>query len=105
MPSDASGLGLPPTNRRETLRRLGLAGLSGVTALGMGTLWWRALQEGGAETTAGFTPLSHQLGWVKGVQFGGDFMAEAQGYLKRERLDVAFAPGGPGTDYRTLVAS
>jgi NitT/TauT family transport system substrate-binding protein len=105
MPSAASGLGLPPTNRRETLRRLALAGLSGATPLGIGTLWWRALQEGGAETTAGFTPLSHQLGWVKGVQFGGDFMAEAQGYLKRERLDVAFAPGGPGTDYRTLVAS
>jgi NitT/TauT family transport system substrate-binding protein len=105
MPSAASGLGLAPANRRETLRRLALAGLSGATALGVGTLWWRALQEGGAETAAGFTPLSHQLGWIKGVQFGGAFMADAQGYLKRERLDVTFVPGGPGTDYRTLVAS
>jgi NitT/TauT family transport system substrate-binding protein len=96
---------MAPTNRRETLRRLALAGLSGATALGVGTLWWRALHEGGAEAVAGFAPVSHQLGWIKGVQFGGDFMADAHGYLKHERLDVTFTAGGPGTDYRTLVAS
>jgi NitT/TauT family transport system substrate-binding protein len=47
----------------------------------------------------------HQLGWVKGIQFGGYLAALEWGYLADEGLDVNFVAGGPGTDYRTLVAS
>lgn len=53
-----------------------------------------------------FTPLvTHQLGWFKGVQFAGQFLAQALGYLEAEGVEAEFTAGGPDTDYRTLVAS
>ncbi|WP_157218602.1 ABC transporter substrate-binding protein [Flavisphingomonas formosensis] len=92
--------------RRETLRRIGLAGLATATAGGVATLWTRAAMDMRArERLHAGRPVSHQLGWLKGVQFGGDFMAEEQGYFRREGLDVTLAAGGVSTDYRTLVAS
>lgn len=93
------------TGRRDILRRAGLATLGMATAAGTGALWLRALGDGVQPAVAGATPFSHQLGWLKGVQFGGTLMADAQGYFARERLAVSLVAGGVSTDYRTLVAS
>jgi len=94
--------------RREAMRRMALAGLGIACAGGIGTLWARAAHQGAFSSrtqTGGFGQVDHQLGWTKGVQFGGAFMAEEQGFLKRERIEAHYAAGGPGTDYRTIVAS
>jgi NitT/TauT family transport system substrate-binding protein len=94
--------------RREAMRRLALAGLGTACAAGVGSLWIRAAQQGafsGRTGTSGFATIDHQLGWTKGVQFGGDFMAKEQGFFDREKLNVYLTAGGPGTDYRTLVSS
>lgn len=87
-------------DRRTALGQLGRLGI-GVVSLGC-FLQGMAGQPARAEA---LTPISHQLGWLKGVQFGGDFMAMEQGYFAEEKLDVHYTAGGPGTDYRTLVAS
>jgi NitT/TauT family transport system substrate-binding protein len=87
---------------------MALAGLGATCAAGVGSLWIRAAQQGAFSERAGLAghdAVSHQLGWTKGVQFGGMFMAQEQGFLERERLDASFAAGGPGTDYRTIVSS
>jgi NitT/TauT family transport system substrate-binding protein len=93
------------TNRRNMLRRAGLAALGTATAAGTGALWMRAMTSGGQTPTAGLTPFTHQLGWLKGVQFGGTLMADARGFFAREHLAAILTAGGISTDYRTLVAS
>jgi NitT/TauT family transport system substrate-binding protein len=94
--------------RRDAMRRLALGGLGLGCAAGVSTLWIRAGAQGAfasREAAGGFATVDHQLGWTKGVQFGGDFMAQEQGYFDRERLKVYYTAGGPGTDYRTIVSS
>jgi NitT/TauT family transport system substrate-binding protein len=49
--------------------------------------------------------VTHQLGWFKGVQFAGEFLAQELGYLEAEGVTAEFVAGGPGADYRGLVAS
>lgn len=49
--------------------------------------------------------ISHQLGWLKGVQFAGNFLAQELGYLEAEGVAVHFIPGGLETNYRALVDS
>lgn len=81
-----------------TLATLPLAGLGGLTA--------QLLRAGGpVPGTGSRVRVEHQLGWLKGVQFGGDFVALEHDYFAREGLDVHYTAGGPGTDYRTLVSS
>lgn len=100
---------LPLYGRRDALRRLALAGLTGACAVGYGTLAFRALDRSdmlSSHKSGGFTPpVTHQLGWLKGVQFAGEFLAQKLGYLEAEGVTAEFTAGGPGTDYRTLVAS
>jgi len=92
--------------RRDALRRIGLAGLTTVSALGGGALMIDGFARyGGGNAVHGGSLITHQLGWLKSVQFGGDFMALDRGYFADEGLDVRYTAGGPGTDYRTLVAS
>lgn len=92
--------------RIDRRRRLALAGLGALTAAGLGALSVRVVShDGSAAAPAGEAMVSHQLGWLKGVQFGGNLMALHQGYFAEEGLAVSFASGGPGTDYRTLVSS
>lgn len=95
----------PTIGRRDALRRMGLIGLGAATAAGTATLWTRAMIEARRAGMRSGTPVAHQLGWLKGVQFGGAFMAQEQGYFDREKLAVTLAAGGVSTDYRTLVAS
>ena len=49
--------------------------------------------------------LTHQLGWIKSVQFGGHFAALEQGYFTAAGVDATFNAGGPGVEPRTVVAS
>jgi len=96
----------PPRGRRDALRRIGFWSLSAATAAGIGTLSARGFARYGAsDGVASYTKVSHQLGWLKGVQFGGDFMAQDLGYFADEGLNVHYTAGGPGTDYRTIVSS
>jgi len=95
-------------DRRAALRRVGLAGLAGTGLAGLGVLWERALTQhsfSDGATHAGFTEIRHQLGWTKGVQFAGQYVAESRGFFKEERLDVRCIAGGPNTSFRSLVAS
>lgn len=103
----AQSIGAPSSvGRRDALRRLGLWSLSAATAAGVATLSVRGFSRyGAAEGAAGFAHMTHQLGWLKSVQFGGAFMAQELGYFTDEGLDVHYTAGGPGTDYRTIVAS
>jgi NitT/TauT family transport system substrate-binding protein len=94
---------LDNTGRR---RRMLLAGLSALPMVGLGALSFGLVRAQPKASGAGpRLVVEHQLGWLKGVQFGGDFVAQEQGYFAREGLDVRYAAGGPGTDYRTLVSS
>lgn len=87
-------------------RRGVLAALGALPLAGLGALSFHVLAPGGAaSSTRGLMTFDHQLGWVKGIQFGGYLAALDRGYLAEEGLDVNFVAGGPGTDYRTLVAS
>jgi NitT/TauT family transport system substrate-binding protein len=97
----------PSYGRRDALRRLGLIGLGGAAAAGYGALATDALRRGELfpRSQTGPAPITHQLGWLKGVQFGGLFMALEKGYLKEAGLAADFTAGGPSTDYRTLVCS
>lgn len=97
----------PWLSRRTALRRMALAGMGGVCVAGTGALWLRAASQGALSaepSRQGFSTIDHQLGWTKGVQFGGMFMAQEHGFLEREQLTAKFLAGGPGTDYRTIVA-
>jgi ABC-type nitrate/sulfonate/bicarbonate transport system substrate-binding protein len=45
--------------------------------------------------------MTHQLGWIKSIQFGGHFAAIENGYFRDEGIDADFISGGPngiGTD-------
>jgi len=96
----------PMRGRRDVLRRIGFWSLSAATAAGVATLSVRGLARYGAsDGVATYTKVTHQLGWLKGVQFGGDFMALELGYFADEGLNVHYTAGGPGTDYRTIVSS
>jgi NitT/TauT family transport system substrate-binding protein len=105
--TDALAVSVTPLRgRRAALRRIAFWSLSAATAAGVATLSVRGFARyGGGEGATAYTKISHQLGWLKGVQFGGDFMAQDLGYFADERLDVRYAAGGPGTDYRTIVSS
>src|SRR4051812_7177909 len=48
--------------------------------------------------------VTHQLGWLKGVQFAGCFLAEANGHLAALGVKAKFPPAGSATDYRGVVA-
>ncbi|ATU63373.1 hypothetical protein CPZ87_01750 [Piscinibacter gummiphilus] len=86
-------------------RRGALAALGALPLLGMGALSVNVLAPGAAPASRGLMKFEHQLGWVKGIQFGGYLAALDRGDLAREGLDVDMVAGGPGTDYRTLVSS
>jgi NitT/TauT family transport system substrate-binding protein len=87
-------------------RRTALAALGAAPLLGLGALSQQVLRSHApTPKEAGFMQFDHQLGWVKGIQFGGYLAALDRGYLADAGLDVNFVAGGPGTDYRTLVSS
>lgn len=87
-------------------RRQALLALGGLPLAGLCVLGWQ-VGRGSADGAQrkGLMKFDHQLGWVKGIQFGGYLAALDRGDLARQGLDVNFVAGGPGTDYRTLVSS
>jgi NitT/TauT family transport system substrate-binding protein len=94
--------------RVDHRRRVLLAGVAGASVLGLGALSTRVFSRVEApfsQSAGALNHITHQLGWLKGVQFAGNFVAEDRGFLKQEHLTAQFTAGGPGTDYRTLVAS
>ncbi len=59
----------------------------------------------GAARAQAMPHLTHQLGWIKSVQFGGHFAALEQGYFTAAGVDATFNAGGPGVEPRTVVAT
>lgn len=51
------------------------------------------------------TPVTAQLGWLKLTQFGGFFMADANGYYADEGIEATFEAGGPNISAWQSVAS
>ncbi|AJW97774.1 ABC transporter substrate-binding protein [Burkholderia gladioli pv. gladioli] len=94
-------------NNPDSRRRSLLAGIGALSVLGVGALSMHVLPRMSNERSAvaGHARITHQLGWLNGVQFGGDFVAIERGYFAHQGLDVQYTAGGPGTDYRMLVAS
>lgn len=51
------------------------------------------------------TPLTFQLSWLHSVQFGGSYLAEANGYWNDLGLDVTLASGGPNAPVEPPVVA
>jgi NitT/TauT family transport system substrate-binding protein len=94
-----------PADTVNKRRRAALGALGVLPLLGLGALSVKMVSSSGGGRDAARIRVDHQLGWLKGVQFGGDFAAQERGFFAQEGLDVSYTAGGPGTDYRTLVAS
>jgi NitT/TauT family transport system substrate-binding protein len=58
-----------------------------------------------ADAPAELTPVTSQLGWLKLTQFGGFFIADANGYYGEEGLAVTFDAGGPNISAWQSVSS
>ena len=54
---------------------------------------------------APLTSASFQLSWFDSVQFGGSYLADANGHYAAQGLDVALVPGGPGVSPDAAVAA
>ena len=54
---------------------------------------------------APLTPANFQLSWFDSVQFGGSYLADANGHYASQGLDVSLVPGGPGVSPDAAVAA
>ncbi|WP_421723471.1 ABC transporter substrate-binding protein [Bauldia sp.] len=80
--------------RRSVLKLMG----AGVMSVGLpGAFANRAM--------AAMDPVGFQLSWLNSVQFGGSYLAEANGYWAAENLEVALTPGGPNAPVEPPVVS
>ena len=52
---------------------------------------------------APLTPVNFHLSWFDSVQFGGSYVADANGHYAAQGLDVTLVPGGPGVSPDTSV--
>jgi ABC-type nitrate/sulfonate/bicarbonate transport system substrate-binding protein len=89
----------PALDRRTFLRRSALAG-AGLVAVGpLGALVGCSSDGDSSGTTAaggsGLGTMRQQLGWIKDVQFSGDYLAETKGYWTDQGLEVITDAGGP----------
>ena len=104
-------------DRRSFLRR-GAAGGAGIALLGTGGMSALLAACGSSSkpaasssTTAGNTPkdlgeLVFQLSWIKNVEFGGEYIADTNGYYKDEGFSkVTLLSGGPTVQQDAVVAS
>ncbi|CAN5522974.1 hypothetical protein BH10ACT1_BH10ACT1_07040 [soil metagenome] len=61
--------------------------------------------DGSSSSGSGSTSkMAYQLGWLKDVQFAGDYMADSKGYWTKQGLDVSLLTGGPGVDSLPIVS-
>jgi ABC-type nitrate/sulfonate/bicarbonate transport system substrate-binding protein len=51
------------------------------------------------------TPLTLQTSWIPLVQFGGSYVADAEGYYNDHGVDVEILPGGPEVDSMAALAA
>jgi len=82
------------TQTTLTAPRIGRRGFMAGTAAASG-IWMLPAGLARAQA-AGLTPVVHQLGWVKSIQFGGHFAAIEHGYFEEEGIAAEFLAGGPG---------
>lgn len=71
--------------------------MAGTGALGLGVM----AAGSGPLRAQGIEKVTHQLGWIKSIQFGGHFAAIHNGYFEEEGIEAEFLTGGPnaiGTD-------
>jgi len=75
--------------------------------LGVGTAALLAACAGPAPRSTGkaFGPVGWQLSWTMDFEFAGSYLADANGYWRKQGLDVKLLPGGPNTNPQQLVAS
>jgi len=91
----------PQLDRRTFLRRGAVTG-AGLVALGpLATLLGCSSDSDSSSGTtaaggaAGLGSMRQQLGWIKDVQFAGDYLAETKGYWTDQGLKVTTDAGGP----------
>jgi ABC-type nitrate/sulfonate/bicarbonate transport system substrate-binding protein len=60
---------------------------------------------GSGNGSGGVKQLTFQTSWVPSVQFSGSYLADSEGYYKKEGLAVKFLPGGPDVDPLAVVAA
>ena len=88
-------------SRRDALRAgVGLAGGAAAASVGLSAFAPAALGQSGK-----LEKVSIVLNWVKSVQFGGHFVAQENGYFKKQGIEAEIISGGPGIDSINLVAS
>ncbi|WP_185020677.1 ABC transporter substrate-binding protein [Histidinibacterium lentulum] len=81
-----------------TGRRRFLGGMGAMAGVGFAPMF---LGGAGPASAQGLDKVTHQLGWIKSIQFGGHFAAIEQGYFEEEGIEAEFLAGGPnaiGTD-------
>ncbi|MEM6713423.1 MAG: ABC transporter substrate-binding protein, partial [Pseudomonadota bacterium] len=86
-------LAAPHLNRRSFLKGTSAAVSAAIVPGGLVGL--------GTGPAFAMDQVTHQLGWVKSIQFGGHFAAIEQGYFEEEGIEAEFVAGGPtgiGTD-------
>lgn len=95
----------PGFNRRSFL--IGSAGAAGAVSLGSllaacGSSS-QASSPRASSSGASLTSVRVALGWIKNVEYAGLWMAEADGYYTKERIQPLFRAGGPSAPDPTVV--
>ena len=105
---------------RRTLLRRGAMGSAGVAVLGAGGLSAllaacsssgskpksSATTGSGSTAAADLGKLTFQLSWIKNVEFGGEYLADTNGYYKQMGFSsVELLSGGPTVQQDAVVAS
>jgi ABC-type nitrate/sulfonate/bicarbonate transport system substrate-binding protein len=94
----------PGLSRRDVLRLGGLGGLGlALMACGGGGGGAAAPAAGGGAEAASFGDISVQLSWIKNIEFGGEFFADAKGYYTEAGFSKVDLVSGPVDSADALV--
>lgn len=75
------------------------------TVLAITTACSSTTSSSSSSSGASVTALTLQTSWIPLVQFGGSYVAEKEGYYKKNGVDVKILPGGPEVDSMAAVES
>jgi len=84
-------------------RRTFLGGTAAGAGLLLGGSTLLTACSGSEPTATPLTPVNFHLSWFDSVQFGGSYLADANGHYAANGLDVTLVPGGPGVSPDTSV--